>query len=64
MGRYEGDIYFTGGAFYFSTLAAAEFYYRFATAAACGENIVLSSDNREILGEIWARKVRASAARR
>jgi glucoamylase len=48
-GRYEGDIYFTGGAFYFSTFAAAEFYYRFATAAACGENIALSSENREIL---------------
>ncbi len=52
QGRYEGDIYFTGGAFYFSTLGAAEFYYRFATAAACGENIALSSDHREILAGI------------
>ncbi len=53
-GRYEGDIYFTGGAFYFSTFAAAEFYYQFATAAACSENIALSSDNRENLAELLA----------
>lgn len=32
MGRYEGDKYFSGGAFYFSTLGAAEFCFR---AAAC-----------------------------
>lgn len=30
LGRYEGDVYFSGGAYYFSTLAAAEFYYRLA----------------------------------
>jgi glucoamylase len=30
LGRYAGDIYFSGGAYYFSTLAAAEFYYRLA----------------------------------
>jgi glucoamylase len=24
MGRYEGDVYFSGGAYYFSTLGAAE----------------------------------------
>jgi glucoamylase len=49
QGRYEGDIYFTGGAFYFSTLGAAEFYYRFALAAASGEAIAVTADNREIL---------------
>jgi glucoamylase len=32
LGRYSGDIYFSGGAYYFSTLAAAEFYYRLAAA--------------------------------
>lgn len=30
MGRYESDVYFSGGAYYFSTLAAAEFYFRLA----------------------------------
>ena len=28
LGRYQGDVYYSGGAYYFSTLAAAEFHYR------------------------------------
>jgi glucoamylase len=32
LGRYSDDVYFSGGAYYFSTLAAAEFYYRLAAA--------------------------------
>ena len=28
LGRYKGDVYYSGGAYYFSTLAAAEFCYR------------------------------------
>jgi glucoamylase len=27
MGRYAGDVYFSGGAYYFSTLGAAEFCF-------------------------------------
>jgi glucoamylase len=34
MGRYRGDVYQSGGAFYFSTLGAAEFHYRLAVSAA------------------------------
>jgi len=34
MGRYAGDVYFSGGAYYFSTLGAAEFCFR---AAALGD---------------------------
>jgi glucoamylase len=34
MGRYAGDVYFSGGAYYFSTLAAAEFCFRAATHSA------------------------------
>ena len=30
MGRYHGDVYYSGGAYYFSTLAAAEFCFRAA----------------------------------
>jgi glucoamylase len=30
MGRYSGDVYYSGGAYYFSTLAAAEFCFRAA----------------------------------
>ena len=30
MGRYAGDRYYSGGAYYFATLAAAEFMFRLA----------------------------------
>jgi len=30
LGRYSGDVYYSGGAYYFSTLAAAEFCFRAA----------------------------------
>jgi glucoamylase len=33
MGRYAGDVYYSGGAYYFSTLAAAEFCFRAALQA-------------------------------
>lgn len=35
MGRYDGDVYYSGGAYYFSTLGAAEFCFR---AAALGRD--------------------------
>jgi GH15 family glucan-1,4-alpha-glucosidase len=34
MGRYAGDTYYSGGAYFFSTLGAAEFCYRAAAGAA------------------------------
>jgi glucoamylase len=34
MGRYAGDVYFSGGAYYFSTLGAAEFCFRAAQRCA------------------------------
>jgi GH15 family glucan-1,4-alpha-glucosidase len=33
MGRYHGDVYFSGGAYFFSTLGAAEFCFRAAATA-------------------------------
>jgi glucoamylase len=36
MGRYEGDAYYSGGAYYFSTLGAAEFCFLAAAAHAPG----------------------------
>jgi glucoamylase len=33
MGRYDGDIYFSGGAYYFSTLGAAELCFRAAAGS-------------------------------
>jgi glucoamylase len=32
LGRYPGDVYYAGGAYFFSTLGAAEFCYRAAAA--------------------------------
>ena len=36
MGRYEGDAYYSGGAYYFSTLGASEFCFLAAAAHARG----------------------------
>jgi glucoamylase len=41
MGRYRGDVYFSGGAYYFSTLGAAEFCY-LAAAHSAGAAIWVS----------------------
>lgn len=37
MGRYDGDVYHSGGAYYFSTLGAAEFCFRAAATAPDGD---------------------------
>ncbi len=36
LGRYKGDVYYSGGAYYFSTLAAAEFCFRAAVGKHTG----------------------------
>ncbi|ACK49379.1 Glucan 1,4-alpha-glucosidase [Methylocella silvestris BL2] len=36
MGRYDGDRYYSGGAYFFSTLGAAEFHFKAAQAVAKG----------------------------
>ena len=48
MGRYAGDRYFSGGAYYFSALGAAEFCYALAGASASNE-IPTTADNKEFL---------------
>ncbi|MGH6831037.1 MAG: glycoside hydrolase family 15 protein, partial [Methylocella sp.] len=53
MGRYAGDRYFSGGAYYFSTLGAAEFYYVLAKAAASAE-VSVTEDNKEFLRRLCA----------
>jgi glucoamylase len=40
MGRYAGDVYYSGGAYYFSTLAAAEFCFRAADGAAAASQLI------------------------
>jgi glucoamylase len=49
MGRYAGDNYFSGGAYYFSTLGAAEFCYSLAEAVAAGADLPVTADNKTFL---------------
>ncbi len=44
MGRYAGDVYFSGGAYYFSTLGAAEFCFLAARHGAQGADWVRRGD--------------------
>jgi len=52
LGRYAGDSYFSGGAYYFSTLGAAQFYFLLAQAAAEGEEVLVTEDSRAPLAEL------------
>lgn len=57
MGRYAGDVYYSGGAYYFSTLAAAEFCFRAAL-----ESQAIGSSTRKPLverGDAFLETVRA-----
>jgi len=46
MGRYANDRYYSGGAWYLATLAAAEFYFRLAQALGCGAQLPVVPENR------------------
>jgi glucoamylase len=46
LGRYAGDSYFSGGAYYFSTLGAAQYCFLLAQAAAEGEEIRVVEESR------------------
>ena len=52
LGRYAGDSYFSGGAYYFSTLGAAQFYYLLAQAAAAGVAISVTQESRAPLAAL------------
>jgi glucoamylase len=53
LGRYAGDRYYSGGAYYFSTLGAAQFYYRLAEAARRAP-IPIAPENRDIVERLGA----------
>jgi glucoamylase len=44
MGRYAGDVYYSGGAYYFSTLAAAEFCFRAAAQMPAMQGLINRGD--------------------
>ncbi|HXY57150.1 MAG TPA: glycoside hydrolase family 15 protein [Methylocystis sp.] len=52
LGRYAGDVYYSGGAYYFSTLGAAQFYFLLAEAAAQGREISAALENRDALAAL------------
>jgi glucoamylase len=56
MGRYEGDVYFSGGAYYFATLGAAELCF-----LAAGAHVLGSDERSEWLtrGDAFLETVRA-----
>ncbi len=45
LGRYAGDRYYGGGAWYLATLAAAEFYFRLAVRIAGGASLMPVPEN-------------------
>ena len=55
MGRYAGDVYYSGGAYFFSTLGAAEFCFRTAQASR-------ESDSWIARGDAYLRTTRAYTA--
>jgi glucoamylase len=52
MGRYSNDVYYSGGAYYFSTLGAAQFYFRFAEAVGRGVMVPISNSNQTLLADM------------
>lgn len=52
MGRYAGDRYVSGGAWYMITLAAAEFHYRLATCIAQGHVLERKEANASFIARI------------
>lgn len=52
LGRYAGDSYFSGGAYYFSTLGAAQYYFLLAQAVAEGEEVLVTEESRAPLAAL------------
>ena len=57
MGRYANDAYYSGGAYYFATLATAEFYFSLASAILSGADMAATDENRH-----FRRRLAAEAA--
>ncbi|WP_198017177.1 glycoside hydrolase family 15 protein [Methylocapsa acidiphila] len=62
MGRYAGDRYYSGGAYYFSTLGAAQFYFSLSAAIATGASIGSNPDDQEFLHQLGFHVMKDSAA--
>ena len=62
MGRYSNDVYYSGGAYYFSTLGAAQFYFCFAEAVGRGPMVPISNSNRALLADMLGTRPAALGA--
>jgi len=56
FGRYKNDAYYSGGAYFFSTLAAAEFYFRLAIALQKGGTLDITSENARFCARLGVTK--------
>jgi glucoamylase len=62
-GRYRDDKYFSGGAYYFCTLGAAEFYYRLAVAVMKADGLPQTTVNADFRRRLGATDDAATQAR-
>jgi glucoamylase len=62
MGRYADDAYYSGGAYYFSTLGVAQFYFCFAEAVGRGAMVPISESNRMLLADMLGAPLEALGA--
>jgi glucoamylase len=54
MGRYSGDAYYSGGAYFFATLGAAEFYFTLASALLAGAQLPATEVNQRFRRRLLA----------
>lgn len=54
MGRYAGDRYYEGGAWYLATLATAEFYFRLSLALGAGAQLPHTAENERFRQRLGA----------
>jgi glucoamylase len=59
LGRYAGDRYYGGGAWFLATLAAAEFYFKLAQALLAGANLIVAPENSRFRQRLGAAETAA-----
>jgi len=62
LGRYPGDHYYGGGAWFLATLAAAEFYFKLAQALQGGANLTFAPENSRFRQRLGADGTAADGA--
>ena len=60
LGRYPNDVYYSGGAYYFATLGAAEFYFKLAHALLGGATMPVTEENERFRRRLAIAEEKAS----